>query len=198
MLKNIIQTSLFLHFVCTIRTENGGVCSTEPEPIRCCTNYKKIKDKCIACNGSYGVHCSRDCPIGYCGYKCLTRCDCDDCNSLNCSCPVETTSIQFSKQDVLPLLFAILLPVFGISLIILIFFIVKHYWRPIPIEPKTSLYKTKSVNKMVTEDKMADEDVSYDSVRESQMILDPVVRPRVVINEYNIEQETYNVLHQNN
>ncbi|XP_061188451.1 uncharacterized protein LOC133196602 [Saccostrea echinata] len=197
MLKKVPHTLVFLQFVCLIRTQNEGVC--ESEPLRCCTDYKQVKNKCIACNGSYGVHCSRHCPGGFCGYKCLTRCDCDDCNSYNCTCPVDTSSSEILQHDVLPVLFAMLFTVFVVSLMILVFLLFKRYRGLISKEPETTLNKTKSVKKMVTEDMIAEENINYNTVRESQMILDPVVRTQLVIYECNRDQDnTYNVLHENN
>eukprot|EP00105_Crassostrea_gigas_P007774 XP_011422116.1 PREDICTED: scavenger receptor class F member 2 [Crassostrea gigas] len=103
--------TLFVSFVVKIGAE---VCSNSYGT--CSADYKMVEGICQPCYGSYGVNCTENCPTGFFGFGCRSKCYCnatqlcnndigcvdvcDPCKLTNCSYVEKAYNILTSAHGI--------------------------------------------------------------------------------------------------
>ncbi|XP_056004073.1 scavenger receptor class F member 2-like [Ostrea edulis] len=89
-----------------VDTKDSGECVRKQNTTNCCANYAynaSVKD-CVECVGSFGHNCSEECPGGFYGRSCNSKCRCsnDTCNKIS-GClehrPSEKDGICYDKEN---------------------------------------------------------------------------------------------------
>nr|XP_034315180.1 uncharacterized protein LOC105328753 isoform X1 [Crassostrea gigas]XP_034315181.1 uncharacterized protein LOC105328753 isoform X1 [Crassostrea gigas]XP_034315182.1 uncharacterized protein LOC105328753 isoform X1 [Crassostrea gigas] len=155
-------------------TSGSGICSKDGEPPTCCADYRKSGDKCVECVGFYGHQCTSPCSPGFYGFGCRLNCSCIPCNNINGSCDdVQITQQRPHTEAPSWLIFLLsLIFVSGCFAVVITIIILKKrsaISRTVNTNPETPKQGYDVGDKDVN-----DIEMSYDDVRESQMILDEI------------------------
>ncbi|XP_062597560.1 multiple epidermal growth factor-like domains protein 10 [Saccostrea cucullata] len=159
------------------QTTKSGICSKEGEELKCCTDYVKNGDMCIECIGYFGPQCNKECVPGFYGFGCRRKCNCNTCDRINGTClqisTVNNMKLKgISLESWLLILFGVVVIIGSLVVVLVINFVRKRSSHTIQGELETKVKKIENYSEDDWEYEM-----SYDDLRESQMIVDEIVLP---------------------
>ncbi|XP_056018470.1 uncharacterized protein LOC125679457 isoform X1 [Ostrea edulis] len=153
--------------VALTNSPGNGTCGTSVDGFKCCTDYIRNGSRCVPCIGSFGLGCNTTCHPGYYGFGCKKKCECEQCDKLNGSCIANNTTQMQSNGKVssgswLPVIFGVLISSGSMAGVLAILYIRRRSDVRFTMEPQ----KIEDVN---------EDELPYDVVRESRMIMDEIV-----------------------
>lgn len=194
----IVVLTFVVKLTLVYSTNSSGICSDNGHPLTCCANYRINGDKCVQCVGFHGHQCTTKCLPGFYGFGCRLNCSCVPCNNINGSCE----DVQQKRQQ-RPHIESPSWPISLLSIIVAsgCFAVVITI---IILKKRSTLSHTVNTNIGIpkqgydVDDKdVNDTEMSYDDVRESQMILDEIHHlPRMsngTLSRTSLNTDIYNV-----